>query len=76
MFHHWTDMLLYKQLPFLCNVVIKLKLKIVPFWGGGLCAREGVFAGHYDISSVRQDTLSRYKEADSCPLVIYQFNHH
>ena len=44
--------------------------------GGGLCAREGVFAGHYGISSVRQDTLSRYKELDSCPLVVYQFNHH
>ena len=39
--------------------------------GGG-----GVFAGHYGISSVRQDTLSRYKEPDSCPLVVYQFNHH
>ena len=36
----------------------------------------GIFAGHYSISSVRQDTLSRYKELDSCPLVVYQFNHH
>ena len=34
--------------------------------GGG-----GVFAGDYGISSVRQDTLNRYKEPDSCPLVVY-----
>ena len=44
--------------------------------GGGLCARGGLYTGHISISSVRQDTLSRYKEPDSCPLVVYQFNHH
>ena len=62
----------------MCGIKVPQQDFVLKMPGGGLMRRGGggVFAGNYGISSVRQDTLSRYKKPDSCPLVVYQFNHH
>ena len=69
MFHHWTYML-YKQLPFLCNVVIKLKLKLFLFdFSTSLCSIQvGGHKGCHEMLRVKiQESVKAGSHQESNP---------